>query len=880
MTAIVESIVAALLFEGGARFAAAIAEWRRRPGELQRAADAVNRRTGSTLDGPTVDRFLGRNDFVELLKSGADAAAGALSADARAAGLTVPDPAASVLALLSALSLSDLKLAEQAGRGAVLHALDELSVGLSYVLGELLEPILEVRNALEPGAQERDRHLLLHIAEAEERAVHLFEAVGVEPVLARELATDLGVGTHLETVPGLAVVHTARAGSGKSLCAIRTFEAGLVDAVLDPAAPIPVLLHAGAAHPRGLRASALEACQGLGDPTALGAQLVIDGLDEVQRSTAEGFIAEARALVGAWPRTSATCFGRPDLDYRGAEVQSLPTPTRDELEALAERISGRSQPFYNLPASVWEAVAQPLFAIGVAAIQARSGDIPTSRAGIIRSLVQNRIGDLEVLEDRLIYEDLAVRLAAQGAVSEIEVGSAAADELCASRLAIRDHGFVRFAVPLYGDWFGARALLRDPDVMGTGALDPNTFDRWRYAVSLALSMGSTADADRLAAAVAVVAPAGLALMVADATTPAHGMGASAAPGAAIGAAASRIQQAAVVVHSCLDDALATLGIELIDTSAIEAKIESTSLHVRYPDIDGSRTLETRTFQLGTDPSWPYSEAVKRVREQLAKALQEMLVAPEHEVADAENAWALARFVTDDRSVTNRPVDPTRVLDVIGDLLPEPDAPIRFGWGHRTFAITPAAYNRSMDLVRRAAADGRDLTCPWPTPDREMGPRYDHLYSGLLAGQLLRGVFSAAVGIYEAVVAAYFPTAAPFLAAQATLPAVIRLVYEPSAGRRFSASVFEEWVPLRPGDETRVAVAVSSDFDGMARVRAHQVDPWHGTERVPPPFSRAYWASDGIEHFLRSDRPATEQALRWLATDLDALGWVEGGSIRF
>ena len=881
VTGIVEGIVASLLFEGGVRVAAAITEWLRLPAELKRAADAVNRRTESTLDEPTIRRFLGRSDFVELLEQGPDAAAAALLEEAVAAGQSVPDPAASLLALLTALSLSDTRLAEKAFHGAALHALDEVAVGLSYMLFELLVPILQVRDVLVPDERERDRLLLLRLAEAERHAVGLFEALGVEPDLAHELATDLGVGPHVEVVSGVVVVQAARAGTGKSLCAIRTFELGLVDAVVGSAAPIPVLVHAGAFDPRGLRQTVMDECMGIGNPTTLGARIIVDGLDEVPRSAAAQIIAEAGVLVGAWPATSATCFGRPDIEYRGAAVQHLPVPSRQELESLARRISGRPYPFHALPTSVQEAVQLPLFAIGVAAIEARLGTVPTSQAGIIRSLVQNRIGDLEVLENGQLYETLAVRQIRDGSVAEIDIGSAIADELCASRLVVRDdRGYVRFAVPLYGDWFAANALLRDPDLMGTGHLDPTTFDRWRYAVSLAFSIGSADDADRLAQKVAEMAPAGLALVVDDATAPVPNGGGYEALEPSLRSAAGRIQLAGAVVETCVADALTVLGTEAIDTSNVKAETAGRSLSIRYSSIGQSRSRTSMTFLVGTDPSWPYSAAIELFQEQLEQIIEAQLLTPEHDVVDAENTWALARFVTGERSLTHRPIDPNRVLAEIGDVLPDGATPTRFGRGRYKFAMAKTAYDRAIALVRQAAADGRELTRPWPIPDRDFGPFADDLYSGHVAGQMLRDVFSAAIEIYGLVVTTYFPAMAPLLATHATLPAMVRLVYEPRSTGKFTAGVFEEWIPVPVSEAARVVVAVSSYCDGMARLLKRPRDPWHGTGRTPQPFSRAYWASNGVQEFLHADRPAIQQALRWLVDDLVSLGWVGRSSIRF
>ena len=342
-------------------------------------------------------------------------------------------------------------------------------------------------------------------------------ALGVDEALARELASDVGIGIDVLPQTGQALVMTAVAGSGKTLTATRTHQVDLVDLVLDSGAPIPVLVDARAVGTGQLKDTVIARCAGLGDPYLVGTRLVLDGVDEVSRAEAQRLLFEAAAIAGAWPRSSAVAFSRPDVDYHGLHTAPLSLPAPEALEEIAARIVDRPNPFTGLPSALRDAVKLPFYAIATAVLLRRSAAVPASRAAIIGALVKMSLKDADVSDEEALRR-LAVSLLETGLVRDADFGADDADAVARSRLVVRESGTLRFAVPIYQDWFAAQFIMAHGLPDSIGASDPWSFDSWRHALALALAVGSARVVDETARALTVKAPAGLRLVLDDATS--------------------------------------------------------------------------------------------------------------------------------------------------------------------------------------------------------------------------------------------------------------------------------------------------------------------------------------------------------------------------
>lgn len=252
-----------------------------------------------------------------------------------------------------------------------------------------------------------------------------------------------------------------------------------MDAVLDAASPIPVLLHARSLYERQLKDAVIQECSGLGDPTQLGVRLVLDGLDEVRASTARRLVSQASVLASAWPSTSVAAFSKPDIIYHGATTAALPIPSPDELERLASTIVGRTRPFSGLNRVLQLAVQLPLYAVALSVLVQRQQEVPESGAAILGALVRTCMRDEHTTDEELLRR-LAVQLTVHKEVSEADFGSSEARRVAESRLVMLTDGQIRFSVPIYQEWFAAQALLFDDAIMAVKPHDPWAFESWRY----------------------------------------------------------------------------------------------------------------------------------------------------------------------------------------------------------------------------------------------------------------------------------------------------------------------------------------------------------------------------------------------------------------
>jgi hypothetical protein len=864
-------IVGTIIWEGGARLLAAIGNAVRRPGELKRVVAAVNRRTDAGLTVEVLDAFLKRRDLIELLQGSPDDAVAAFERQAADLNAPVQHAAAALGAVLGAVAMSDLVLADRMFKAHTVRALDELQAGLGFVLGEVLQEVLALRSLLDQDTA-RAQMLEMSVTEAEAEAAQLFVAVGVADTVATELACDLGVGLHVDPVDGEVVVFTALAGSGKSLTAVRTHELGLVDAVASEEAPIPLKVHTREVVTGGLGEFLLRRAAGLGDPHAVGVRVVIDGLDESSRADAQRIVNEACVVVKSWRNSSVVAFGRPDLEYHGAVCQPLPDVTADDLDALVARITGREDGrLYGLAAPVRAAVRRPLYAVAVAVMQARGVEVPTSRVGIIRELVALHLDPAVADANTPVLMELAAQLIETGSMSEAGFGVAKAGQVSGSRLVIRDRGTLDFSVPIYKEWFAALALLEGSANVTLRPDDPSAFDRWRYALALAMEIGGSDAADRIARSVTENAPGGLPVLVSDATSAPQPMTELPAPAAEDRA---RVLTSLTVTFSAVADLLAVMGPDAPEPTETEVEVTPDAVGLEVWTCDSERSRRSRVRVRSPEAAWPWPIAVKVSSAWVHAAIERRSLTVAHPVYLQELAWAFARLVVGGSGLTHREIELDRVTEALETLrLPDDDpAYVRNGRGDILW-LTQEAIPGVKAAVEELSGGGAMLRRPWPVPDVSETYHVDDLYSPLLAAGMLRDIYAGAIEIYEQMVERWFAQFGSFLATYAALPAMVRLTYSPRTDEVGGALLSERWFPEPHGQPSSVAVAIVERPPELFREELGNGKLWERAGRQPPPFSRTHSYSiggfDGIHH----DRPASSLALHWLSEDLKRLGWI-------
>lgn len=775
--------------------------------------------------------------------------------------------------MLASVAASDSELAARLHQVNVVRMLERVDAGLGFVFGELLEEILAIRQALDPSNRRAGRLSVL-LAESEAMVVQSFAALGVDETIAATLAKDRDVGLDVMAPDGDVLVLTAVTGSGKTMTAIRSHQVNVVDAVLSAAAPIPVLVHTRALTTADLRDVVMARTRDIADVSSVGIRLVLDGLDEVSRSEAQRVLAEAAVLVSAWPSSSAVAFGRPDVPYNGVRTAQLQLPSPESLERIATSITGMASPFWGFSPSLRHAVQLPLFAIAASVLISRRREVPQSRAAIIEALVGVCLKDADVTDEGSLRR-LAVELVRHGTVTEGTVGTAQAARLAMSRIVIRAAGQLRFAVPVYQDWFAAQALLVDGIAEEVVPTDAESFSRWRHVFALAMAVGPVMVVDHLASLLTARVPAGLRLVLDESTS---GPSSPAAIPDAPTDAATRIDHCLSLTNRALALPLSAAGREAVDPTKSDVEVAGSWASIELRNRDGHPLRHWGTIIDSREPAWPWRLAASRVAKDLDDVVDRRLLHLDHPVVLAELVWAVARFIADDRSLLHRPIDPGQVLQALppADEFPTTEPVVLVG--RRKLWMRGDEVQHVIAAAVSAQEGGLQLVRPWPVPDNwgSTSGWTDDLYRPETAASFLRDVRIAALHIYECLVREWFSEMVGFLATFASLPVLNRCVYRPRKGSDWAATMWTKWFPLPVGSPSRVVFAVMEElperrFDDA---RDEWAEGWRTAGRQPPPFTKAFSSSYGVVRGLFSDRPATHLAYRWLSHDLDTLKWRE------
>ncbi len=231
---------------------------------------------------------------------------------------------------------------------------------------------------------------------------------------------------------------------------------------------------------------------------------MIDGLDERGASEATAMLRQMETYIIANPRTTvvATVRPLPGIKHDGHVVEQ-PALTFEQLEALVERVSRRERrEIVSLPwqSSLYESVKFPLFAV-MLGTWLRENEEPghVSTRQLVEYMAETALNegtnDSETT-DRLLQR-LAVRAVTDGnRVRPMEVTPRRAEQrqLTDSRLVFETESGLDFALPIFREWYAARAILE-----GTEAIEDMDLTSERWAIPLSIvAYSEDAAADRVA----------------------------------------------------------------------------------------------------------------------------------------------------------------------------------------------------------------------------------------------------------------------------------------------------------------------------------------------------------------------------------------------
>ena len=337
------------------------------------------------------------------------------------------------------------------------------------------------------------------------RCKRMWIALGVPDGIAIELSEDQSIGDMLEWPnQGLHMV-VGDQGAGKTLALERLFQRLVKRALDDSSQPFPLFVSA-----RDLREPLIEyverMSQGYSQPSVQGTSILVDGLDEIGVTDANTLLERVAEYTDVNSNATAIVTSRPlpGLKSTGEQV-AMPSMDDEHVISLVSRVSGRKLDMrdrYAWSDSVWEAAKRPLFAVIIGSELRRNPAIALPRPSeLVNRLVERtwqEAGDNAEVVDELLQK-LAVQAISTGArasLSNVTHRKLQQRWLTDSRLVNERAGTVDFTIPIFREWYAARALIEQTasveDILPAS-------DRWiiplRACTTLLLGEGYTSGPD-------------------------------------------------------------------------------------------------------------------------------------------------------------------------------------------------------------------------------------------------------------------------------------------------------------------------------------------------------------------------------------------------
>ena len=239
-----------------------------------------------------------------------------------------------------------------------------------------------------------------------------------------------------------------------------------------------------------------QECRGFADPFTQGVFVVVDGVDEKGAREGEDLLRQASVYVDANPRATVLITTRSQSGIHTiGNLLTIPALDDDQLVDLIRSVSGqelRLNNTYRWPSSMRDVARIPLFAVMIGSKLRENPDlIVSSQTRLIEQLAEDALqeaSDNSAGLDRLLHT-LAVLSTDSGSrvpLGKIDKVRANQKLLTTSRLVTEYSGTVDFTLPLFREWYAARALLEG--TIGIEELQ-QVSDRWLVPLSMALYSG-------------------------------------------------------------------------------------------------------------------------------------------------------------------------------------------------------------------------------------------------------------------------------------------------------------------------------------------------------------------------------------------------------
>ena len=767
------------------------------------------------------------------------------------------------------------------------------------------EIVRAFRNASPPARSSRlEQEQRLSIS----RCKQVLTSLGVDETVATEMAADRAIGTQLSVSGAGAYTVVGPQGIGKTLAAEKLYQRSIESAKEDALQPTPLFVQA-----RELTMSVKDyveqSLDGHIDPFNPRIFLIIDGLDELGLSNAANLIRQISIYVDANPGVTVVSTARslPGLSISGARIE-LATLDKEESLRLMGRVLGRpaeNRDIYRWPQSVREALELPLFAVMIGALLRNNSELAlASRWQLIELLARELLNQAEANSedtDRLL-QNLAVQSINTGRrvpLASISPVSAKQTLLKNSRLIDEVSNSVDFALPIFREWYAARALIE-----GSISLDDlvSIGDRWIPSLLVILGSGPEELQDQLFSHVIMSDPGLASLLIKEQTS--HLMIPNVVPETSAQIVAEKVRSAMGQWKAALGDLygeigpvndkgeVPTLGIELRSQYATLAwyagrrglkpivTLENYNPFLR-PDPDWRRPLG---FQLSADGGgvswWHYQKTHETLSQSLDDELTRHSLTLYSKEARRELAWNFALDVPRPMGSTPNAFPIIGVLEYIKSLGPNTTVGSYRGRDYRPRDLAVIAEH----LAELRAEGITEVANPWPTEDIDI--RSGFILNGYSDQRLLEratAIYEGALRIYQSTVERWFTCFAGRLSHYRLFP--VRLAGW-LVGTQDNSSIRGDkrglvWYTriLPEGQQSEVVFQLTTSlstleirelFNSEALLQEEELAFRAHRQGLPGEFSFS-WTNSWLSELLQ-DYPATALATDWLRSDLRELGW--------
>ena len=731
-------------------------------------------------------------------------------------------------------------------------------------------------------------------------------ALGVDEDVANNLVYKEGVGHDFDELgPGLHVV-TGPQGSGKTLAAHRLFQKAVQHALDDASEAFPILINS-ADLLGGLWETIDSRCRGNVDPQAQLLMVILDAVDERGTREATALVRQMESYANANPKTTLVTTTRPltSLVHRGTTIQ-IPVLNDQQLVDLIAKVSG--SPPEKIDPRFWrsslkESSQFPLFAIMIGVWLRENPEVgDLSGRELVENLGQAALADsagnneetdrlLQILATKAVTYGTRVRL------HEVTPSLSRQRQLVESRLVYQSDGGTDFALPVFREWYAARAVLE-----GTITVEDIDFDsdRWTIPLSIAAHSDNAPMAQDVMRHLASTNPSVAAEVLREDERAWYSGGMEPSLPDTVVGIGEEIRRAMgawsdglgplfnIIGPVSPEGTLSTLGILFHGDSVavswyhgldkLPPVVEFTDdynpirfdaeweLRKDWPTVSGGRIPPTEL--------WNWVDTKYTLVGNLTEALKRRRLS--HEAPDAvrELVWAFALDYSGAGSFYEGPIEVGALLERIHHLPQDPWMTLNIG--SNVYVWDEIEIVR--DCLSKLTADAQDvLFDPWPGSGLPLTP--PTVWSRFSDQRLLErtsAIYAAALRIYQSMVEQWFKPFADRLRLYRLMP--VRL--EGSLSRLHRGGMQFPWLDWEPvilqsNEPSHVSFVFeaestrrwqSDDYfaeqrDAFARLRRGDA------ERLA--LFRSSLALDGPE-----PRPATQLAYKWLHDELRVLSWVQ------